>query len=231
MADLCIIPARSGSKRIPNKNIRSFLGEPIIAYAIKNALASDLFSEVMVSTDSPKIADMAKLLGASVPFLRSMKNSDDYATTADVILEVVQEYGSIGMKFESICLLYPTSPLLKRGRLKEGYEKMQQEALSTVFSVTEFSYPIQRSLRFKENKVLMNWPENLNARSQDLEAMYHDAGQFYWLRTEHFLREPKLFGENSSALVLDPLETQDIDTEDDWIMAELKYKMINKSKE
>lgn len=226
MSNIAIIPARGGSKRIPRKNIRDFLGKPIIADSIETALESGLFEEVMVSTDDEEIAEVAKKYGAKVPFMRSEENADDYASTVDVLVEVLQEYQQQGKYFENGCCVYPTAPLLKPSFLKSGYEKLINEDFSTVFPVVEFSYPIQRSLKLSEKgKLEMNWPRYLDSRSQDLSKAYHDAGQFYWFNVEGLLKEKKLFGNNSGALVLPSTSVQDIDTEEDWKLAEMKAKL------
>ncbi len=226
MKNLCIIPARGGSKRIPRKNIKPFLGKPIIAYSIEVALASGLFDEVMVSTDDEEIAEVARQYGAKVPFMRSAKTSDDWATTADVLLEVLEEYQNIGTDFKYGCCIYPTAPLLKQESLEEAHKLLVNEKYDSVFPVVEFSYPIWRSLKFKEaGKVVMNWPEHLNKRSQDLPKAYHDAGQFYWLDVSSFFQKPILFSDNSGVVVLGDLEVQDIDSAADWKLAELKAKL------
>lgn len=226
MKRLAIIPARGGSKRIPRKNIKSFLGKPIIAYSIEAALKSDLFDEVMVSTDDDEISEIAKKYGASVPFMRSESNANDYATTADVLLEVLKEYDR---SFDQACCIYPTAPLLRMARLKEGLELMEKEDFDTVFPIVEFSYPIWRSLKMDETqKVSMNWPENLNSRSQDLLKSYHDAGQFYWFDVDSFLKTKSLFTDATGSIIMKPEEVQDIDTIDDWKMAELKARLNQK---
>lgn len=226
MNSIAIIPARGGSKRIPRKNIRHFLGKPIIAYSIETALESGVFDEVMVSTDDDEIAEVAKKCGAKIPFMRSAENADDYATTVDVLVEVLQKYKEQEKYFENGCCIYPTAPLLKSSFLKGGYEKLINEIFSTVFPVVEFSYPIKRSLKLNDiGKVEMNWPEYLESRSQDLQKSYHDAGQFYWFNVEKLLKEKKLFGENSGAIVLPSTSVQDIDTEEDWKLAEMKAKL------
>lgn len=227
MSNVAIIPARGGSKRIPRKNIRDFLGKPIIAYSIETALESRLFEEVMVSTDNEEIAEVAKNYGAKVPFMRSKKNADDHATTVDVLVEVLYTFGEKNKRFENGCCIYPTAPLLKAKYLEKGYKKLLDEAFSTVFPVVEFSYPIERSLKLCEKgKVEMKWPEHLDSRSQDLPKAYHDAGQFYWFKVEELLKEKKLFGKNSGAIVLPNTSVQDIDTEEDWKLAELKAKLL-----
>lgn len=227
MSNLAIIPARGGSKRIPRKNIRNFLGKPIIAYSIETALESGLFDEVMVSTDDEEIAEVAKKYGAKVPFMRSNENADDHATTIDVLVEVLHSYQQQQTHFKNGCCIYPTAPLLKSSFLKSGYEKLINERFSAVFPVVEFSYPIQRSLKLREKgNAEMNWPEHLESRSQDLPKAYHDAGQFYWFNVEEILKEKKLFGNNSGAIVLPSTSVQDIDTEEDWKLAEMKAKLI-----
>ena len=225
MNNLAIIPARGGSKRIPRKNIRDFLGKPIIAYSIETALQSRMFEEVMVSTDDEEIAEIAKTYGAKVPFMRSASAADDFATTADVLLEVIDNYAQAGRRFTNGCCIYPTSPLLTTQTLQAAYEKMVTEKLNSVFPVIQFSYPIYRALAFSENRISMIWPENLNMRSQDLPPAYHDAGQFYWFNIESFLSDQKLFTDNSNAIVIDEKDAQDIDNETDWHLAELKFRL------
>lgn len=224
---LCIIPARGGSKRIPRKNIKDFLGKPIITYSIEAALKSGLFDEVMVSTDDEEIAQVAKQYGAKVPFMRSRENADDFATTSAVLMEVLDQYERAGKKFEFACCIYPTAPLIKTEKLKLGFDKLKNDQFQTVFPAVEFSYPIWRGLKktpIEEFKMV--WPENLNKRSQDLEAVYHDAGQWYWFSIEAFKKEQKLFGDNTSCIVLEATEVQDIDNLVDWKLAELKYDLL-----
>jgi pseudaminic acid cytidylyltransferase len=226
MRNLAIIPARGGSKRIPRKNIRRFLGKPIIAYSIEAALESGLFEEVMVSTDDDEIAEVSLKYGANVPFLRSVENADDHATTVNVLIEVLNNYKHQRMFFDNGCCIYPTAPLLKPSIIQSGYKKLIDENFSSVFPVVEFSYPIKRSLELKQSeKVAMNWPEHLESRTQDLPKAYHDAGQFYWFNVGQLLIEKKLFGFNSGAIVLSKTIVQDIDTEDDWKLAEMKAKL------
>lgn len=226
MSKLCIIPARGGSKRIPRKNIKHFLGKPIIAYSIEAALNSNLFDEVMVSTEDKEIAKIAKEYGAKVPFLRSMDKANDFAVLADVIDEVIVNYKKVSKVFDSICCILPTAPFVTSVLITKAYDKFVEENYDSVFPVLEFSFPIQRSLKIEKNKVDMVWGENLNARSQDLESRYHDSGQFYWLKEEAFIKYRKLFTANSGAVVISELNAQDIDTETDWKLAEIKYKLM-----
>lgn len=228
MSNLAIIPARGGSKRIPRKNIKYFLGKPIIAYSIEAAIKSNLFDEIMVSTEDQEIAEVAIKYGAKVPFFRSNENADDFATLVDVLIEVVNQYKSRDKTYEYICCILPTAPLTTTKRIKEAFEKLVVEDLDSVLPVVEFSYPIFRALDFDENnKLNMIWPENLKTRSQDLKPAYHDSGSFYWAKCIAMLEQKKLFCKNSSAILLKDTEVQDIDNETDWKLAELKFKFVN----
>jgi pseudaminic acid cytidylyltransferase len=230
MSNICIIPARGGSKRIPRKNIKTFLGKPIIAYSIEAALNSNLFDEVMVSTDDEEIAAIAIQYGAKVPFLRSDENSNDYADTVDVILEVLQNYNHMDKIFTYACCIYPTAPLIQIKHLKNAYQILVKHNFETVFPITSFSFPILRALQLDDySKVSMIWPENMTKRSQDLAPSYHDAGQFYWIKISDFEQNKKLYSDYTSCIILNELEVQDIDNESDWMIAELKYKLISKT--
>jgi N-acylneuraminate cytidylyltransferase len=231
MTSLAIIPARGGSKRIPRKNIKNFLGKPIITYSIEAAIKSNLFDEIMVSTDDKEIAKIALKYGAKVPFFRTDKNSDDYAVLAEVIEEVVKEYAKLNKEFDTVCCILPTAPFVSVHKIKKAYNMLIESNFNSVFPVLEFSFPIQRSLQFNTDKIEMVWSDYLNSRSQDLEPRYHDSGQFYWLQTMSFLKNKKLFTNNSGALIISQLEAQDIDTKTDWKLAEIKYKfMLNDKK-
>lgn len=226
MKTVCIIPARGGSKRIPRKNIKDFLGKPILAYSIEAALASGLFDEVMVSTDDEEIAAIAKQYGANVPFLRSAETANDYATTADVLLEVLAGYRAMGRDFEALCCLYATAPFVKAERLRECYDLLQGD-IDSAFTVVEYSYPIQRSLVMNGQLISMAYPEHKNSRSQDLEKHYHDAGQFYFSTVKNLVDNRSLWGAHTAPLVLSELEVQDLDTLTDWQLAELKYRLLH----
>jgi pseudaminic acid cytidylyltransferase len=225
---LAIIPARGGSKRIPRKNIRDFLGKPIIAYSIETALDSGLFSEVMVSTDDHEIAAVATRYGASVPFLRSKKASDDLASTVDVISEVFNEYERINKRFEFACCIYATAPFITKTRIQKGYEMLVNGNYDSVFPITRFSYPIWRALTITNSKIGMIWPENLDKRSQDLPPAFHDAGQWYWFNKTQIMKGGKLWTENSFGIEVSEMEVQDIDSESDWSLAELKFQLFLK---
>jgi len=227
MNNIAIIPARGRSKRIPRKNIKNFLGKPIIAYSIEATLNSNLFTEIMVSTDDEEIAEIALKYGAKVPFLRSKQNSDDYAGTSVVLLEVLNNYIEKNINFDLACCIYPTAPLLKQANIIKAHNLLINEKFDSVFPVVKFSYPIFRALKIENNKVKMIWEENLTKRSQDLPDAFHDSGQFYWFKVNEFLNSKKLFTENIGAIVLDENEVQDIDNETDWKLAEMKYKLLN----
>ncbi len=227
MKNICIIPARGGSKRIPRKNIKPFLGKPIIAYSIEAALKSELFDEVMVSTDDKEIAEIAIKYGAKVPFLRSAKNSDDFATTIDVVLEVISTYEKDNETYSNFCCLYPTAPFVSYQKLIEAYGTLEKNNLDSVFPIIQYGFPIQRALRIKDSLVKMVAPEHIHTRSQDLEPSYHDAGQFYWGDIETIKLKNKLWTDNSGFLIVSELEAQDIDNEVDWKLAEIKYKLAN----
>lgn len=224
MNNLAIIPARGGSKRIPRKNIKDFLGKPIIAYSIEAALESGLFRDVMVSTDDKEIADIAIKYGAKVPFLRSTENANDFATLADVIMEIVYQYIINGESPENICCILSTAPFVSELKISEAFNLLIKGKFDSVCPIVEFSSPILRALEITENNNLqMIWPENLLKRSQDLKPSYHDAGLFYWIRKNAILTEKTLFCKNGGALVLPETEVQDIDSLSDWRLAEFKY--------
>ena len=231
MKSLAIITARGGSKRIPGKNIRKFLGRPIMAYSIEAALNSGAFNEVMVSTDSHEIAELAAGLGASVPFMRSEKTSNDYATTSDVILEVLEEYAKMGEEITHACCIYPTAPFVTGEKLKLAMERLISEKADTVFPVLPFSYPPQRGLAVREGVVEFVYPEHTFTRTQDLEPMYHDAGQFYAINTAAFMKSHSVISGRVLPLIITELEAQDIDTETDWKLAELKYELMKEEQD
>lgn len=227
MSKIAIIPARGGSKRIPRKNVKDFLGKPIIAYSIIAALESEIFDEVMVSTDDDEIAEVAVKFGAKVPFTRSVENSNDFATTIDVLQEVLENYKKQNEVFEIGCCIYPTAPFVSVEKLKNAVQILNEGNFDSVYPVQQYSFPIQRAVYFEEGK--LNWvnPENALKRSQDLPPAYHDAGQFYMFRVEKLLKNKAILTSNSSGIIISELEAQDIDNETDWLLAELKYKLQN----
>lgn len=228
---LAIIPARGGSRRIPRKNVRRFCGKPIIEYSIRAAIDAGGFDEVMVSTDDAEIAEIARGAGASVPFLRSSTTANDHAGLAEVVLEVLARYGELGRTFGAFCCLLPTAPFVTPERLRHGRDLLATSGADTVVPVVAFSYPIQRALRVREGRCSMLWPENYPTRSQDLEPTYHDCGQFYWMRTASLIEQGRLFAADCVAVPLPDTEVQDIDSEDDWRIAELKYGLLHPPEE
>lgn len=221
---LCVIPARGGSKRIPRKNIRLFSGRPIIAWVIEIARLSGCFNEIMVSTEDEEIAKIAREWGASVPFMRRKETADDYSTTSDVLLEVIQNYHKQGQLYDLACCLYPTAALLSPDRLREGKKMMQSdEDLETVVSIIPFSHPIERALVIDNNRISWLQPQHTSTRTQDLRPAFHDAGQFYWFRISSFVKNPVLLGKSSAPIKLHKTEVCDIDNEYDWSLAEAMF--------
>lgn len=229
---LAIIPARGGSKRIKGKNIKPFLNKPIISYSIHAALESNLFDTVMVSTDSEEIATVARHFGAEVPFLRSPENSNDHASTVDALLEVLGNYYEKSQIFSLACCIYPTAPFVDSALLNQGYSLLKKYDYDSAFPVIQYSYPIQRALRVdKEGRVSMLHPEHLLSRSQDLESTFHDSGQFYWFRPRILAEKRSLWTDNTGVFPISELRAHDIDTYEDWKIAEFKYKLLLDGKE
>ena len=226
MKKIAIITARGGSKRIPHKNIKDFLGKPIMAYSIAAALESGLFDTVMVSTDDREIAEIAEKYGAEVPFFRSAETSNDFATTNDVLIEVLQEYQKRGTHFDIGCCLYPTAPFVTKQKLLDSFTAFEASDADSLIPVVQFSYPPKRGLVIRNDRLTFEYPEYLDTRSQDLEAVYHDVGQFYYFRTDAFLRNRKLMLGNILPYIVPELEVQDIDNQTDWEIAELKYRFM-----
>lgn len=227
MKSIAIITARGGSKRIPRKNIKPFLGRPILEYSIEAALQADMFHEVMVSTDDEEIAQAARKAGAKVPFLRSGKTSNDFATTADVVAEVIESYERTGMKFDRACCIYPTAPFVTANAIKTAMMLLEQEKADCVIPVVKFSFPPQRCVIIKNGRLTPKWPENMPKRSQDLEPYYHDCGQFYCLNVESFKKQKAIWMENAVPFIQDEKYVQDIDTPEDWTIAEMKYRILS----
>ena len=230
MSSIAIITARGGSKRIPHKNIKPFLGKPIIEYSIEAALNAGVFDEVMVSTDDEEIAHIAEAGGAKVPFFRSKENSADFSTTSDVIREVLKEYENRGQRFDYACCIYPTAPFLTAETIRDAMEILMDKKADSVVPVVKFSFPPQRAVVVRDGAIKMNMPEYALTRSQDLEPWYHDCGQFYCLNVESFLEQGFLVMDNTYPYYQDEMNVQDIDTVEDWEMAEMKMKLIRGSK-
>ena len=224
MKSLAIITARGGSKRIPGKNMKEFCGKPILAYSIEAALQSGLFDEVMVSTDSQEIAEIGRAFGASVPFMRTEATSNDYATTADVLKEVLSMYKERGQEFDLMCCIYPTAPFVTAEKLAAAYLKLEETGADSLMPVVPFSFPPQRAVVIRDNKLEYQYPEFASKRSQDLETIYHDCGQFYFCRIAAFEKYGTVITPNTTALVVPEEEVQDIDNYSDWHIAEVKYR-------
>ncbi|MBB5439638.1 N-acylneuraminate cytidylyltransferase [Pedobacter sp. AK017] len=231
MKNIAIIPARGGSKRILRKNIKDFYGKPILSYSIEAAKKSELFEDVIVSTDDEEIAEIAIKYGASVPFLRSSKNADDFATTASVLEEVLITLSGLSREYDNACCIYSTAPLISIEKLKLGYTCLLEQQRHTVFPVLKFNNSIWRGFEYGENGVTsMIWPEYENTRSQDMKDVYHDAGQWYWVNCIRFRNEVRFFTKNTSSILLEEFEAQDIDNAEDWFLAEKKFEYKNKLK-
>jgi len=228
MKSIAIITARGGSKRIPGKNIRNFLGKPILAYSIETALKSGIFDEVMVSTDSQEIAEVSKKYGANIPFMRSKKNSSDTATTGQALFEVIEFYKNMGQIYEYGCCIYPTAPFITPARLIEAYSMIQRPNTNVVIPIVKFPSPVMWALeKNNDNEIRFRWPENEFKRSQELDELYYDAGQFYFFNIDKFLLTNSLYTSTSVGLTISENEVQDIDTDHDWQMAEMKYVLLN----
>lgn len=222
MSIIAVITARGGSKRIPRKNIKEFMGKPMLAYAIEAAVNSKVFDEVMVSTDDVEIAEIAKQFGAKVPFMRSEKTANDFATTANVLDEVISEYKKRGKTFDELCCIYPCVPFLTADVINNAYEKFKTSGVDRLIPVVKYSFPIQRAFKLNEQGLLeYREPENAPKRSQDLEPMYHDVGMFYFYKTE------KMNSDKIAMLEMDEAMVQDIDNDSDWRMAEMKYRIMH----
>jgi N-acylneuraminate cytidylyltransferase len=222
-----VIPARGGSKRIPRKNIREFCGKPMIAWSIEAAIKSELFDQIVISTDDDEIADVATSLGAEVPFRRPEALADDHTATRPVVNHAIGEAEQRFGRPVYVCCIYPTAPFIQIDDLQRGYEQLIKSGADFAFTVTRFAYPIQRALKLSESgRVAMFQPEHRNTRSQDLEKAYHDAGQFYWGRTEAFLKDSDAFSADSMPIILPHWRVVDIDEQEDWKRAELLFRSL-----
>ncbi len=230
MSVVAVITARGGSKRIPGKNKKEFLGKPIICYSIEAALSSGLFDEVMVSTDDEEIAEIARKAGASVPFMRSEAAANDFATTDDVLMEVLEEYEKRGKEFQYMACLYPTAPFITAKKLKEAFRLLVENHASGVMPVVKFSFPPQRGMAVRNGRLEYCYPENAMKRSQDLEPMYHDCGQFYFYDVKKYRACRGDLEDGYVPLPMPETEVQDIDSLMDWKLAEIKYRMMRKEK-
>ncbi len=224
---LAVIPARGGSKRIPRKNIKPFCGKPMIAWSIEAARSSGCFDRIVVSTDDLEIADVARIHGADVPFMRPEELSDDYTGTIPVIAHAIQWHQQHDVSPEEVCCIYATAPFVTAADLQHGLQRLNNSGADYAFSVTSYAFPIQRAVRIGANgRVEMFYPEHFNTRSQDLEEAFHDAGQFYWGRASAWLAGKPIFSSAAAPVVLPRHRVQDIDTAEDWIHAELMFQAL-----
>jgi N-acylneuraminate cytidylyltransferase len=228
---IAIIPARGGSKRIPDKNIKPFFGKPMIAHIIERARASGVFDTVMVSTDSDSIAEVAKIHGAAVPFMRDASYATDRAGLDGVIVEVLERYKAMGRRFKYGCCLLATSPMMLPEDVSRGYDALKAADSRMAVAVTSFPYCIFRAFTHDDNgRAVMVWPENLRRHSQEFPETFHDAGMFYWFETERFLANPHEFFADAVPVFIPRDRVQDIDTPEDWAHAETLYgRLVNKA--
>ncbi len=231
MGKVAIIPARGGSKRIPNKNIKVFAGQPIISYSINAAKDSKLFDRIILSTDSKEIAEIGKSYGAEVPFMRPSELADDYTGTVEVLIHALNWLNVHDKFYKYFCCIYATAPFLNKVYINKAFDILRENKAVSAFSVTSYPYPIFRALKIDtNNRVKMFWPEHLHSRSNDLSEAYHDAGQFYWCDTEKFLKEEIVFSSDSVPVILPRYLAQDIDTPEDWETAEKLFLTLKSQK-
>jgi pseudaminic acid cytidylyltransferase len=225
---LCVIPARGGSKRIPRKNIKLFCGKPMIEWSIVAALQSGCFDQVVVSTDDVEISEVALRCGAQVPFIRPAELSDDHSGTVAVIAHAIEWFAAQGRLPDQVCCLYATAPFVSGEDLRRGLKILAESGADYAFSVTSYAFPIQRAIRITgAQSIEMFNPEHFNTRSQDLEEAFHDAGQFYWGRASAWRQGKMIFGPGSLPVLLPRHRVQDIDTNEDWLMAEYLYHALS----
>ena len=220
---IAVIPARGGSKRVPRKSVKDFLGKPVIAFAIETLRESELFGHIVVSTDDEEIAGIARQYGAEVPWRRPAELSDDIATTDSVVAHAVVECTALYGAFDQGCCVYPVNPLLTAEMLRQGLAELERRRAASAFPVVPYDFPLEQALLLEDGRPRFRWPEAVCKRSQDLPVHYHDAGMFYWFDVGRFQQEPALFSNDSVAFEVDPLLCQDVNTPEDWALAELKY--------
>lgn len=224
---LAVIPARGGSKRIPRKNIKPFCGKPMIAWSIEAALQSGCFDAVVVSTDDAEIAEVARIHGATVPFMRPAELADDHAGTIPVIRHAIEWHQQHGQEPNQVCCIYATAPFVHAEDLQRGLRVLDETGCDYAFSVTSYAFPIQRAIRVTpQGRVEMFHPEHFNTRSQDLEEAFHDAGQFYWGQASAWLAGKPIFSRDTAPVILPRHRVQDIDTPEDWVRAEWMFKAL-----
>jgi pseudaminic acid cytidylyltransferase len=226
---LAIIPARGGSKRIRRKNIRNFAGKPIIAWSIEAAQKSGCFDRIIVSTDDSDIGHIARTFGAETPFARPAELSDDHTTTVPVVAHAIEWALQNGIPVTEACCIYATAPFIMASDIRSCWEILSRQNSDYVFPVTSYAYPIQRALKInKDGRIEMTSPELTDTRSQDLVAAYHDAGQFYWGRTDSWINRVPILSASAIPHVLPRYRVQDIDTEEDWRYAEIIFDLLGR---
>lgn len=224
---LAVFPVRSGSKRIPHKNIKQFCGKPIISWPLDVAKKSGLFEHILVSTDDENIAEVAKSYGAEIPFIRPSELADDFTGTTEVIAHAVSWILEQKWQPTAVCCIYATAVFFSVDDLKKGYEALIGGDWSYAFSVTDFEYPIFRSFKeHPEGGVEMFFPECFDMRSQDLPVAFHDATQFYWGKPDAWLNRQKIFSRSSCPVKIPRWRVMDIDTQNDWKRAEFMFRML-----
>ncbi|HMS04442.1 MAG TPA: pseudaminic acid cytidylyltransferase [Burkholderiaceae bacterium] len=225
--NIAIIPARGGSKRIPRKNVRNFCGKPMLAWPIEAAKDSNLFGEILVSTDDEEIAEIATAYGAITPFIRPPELSNDHAGTAEVVVHALNWGRQQGWRVEAACCIYATAPFVTVNDLVRGLHVLRSSQCTYAFSVTDYPASIFRSFEpLREQGVRMVFPEMYHKRSQDLPTVWHDAGQFYWALPHTWLTDSCVFSKNSAPVFIPRWRVQDIDTPDDWRRAELIFNIM-----
>jgi pseudaminic acid cytidylyltransferase len=223
--NVAVIPARGGSKRISRKNIREFAGQPIIAWSIQAAMSAGCFDRIIVSTDDEEIVAVAREYGATVPFMRPAELADDHATTLAVMQHAVTALGIESEDLSLVCCLYPAAPFIEAQDLLAARDVLTEADWDYVIPVTRFAYPIERAVRLSaDSSIEMVYPEHRNARSQDLNENFHDAGQFYWGKSTAFAAQRPLFSERSASIILPRYRVHDIDTPEDWETAERSWR-------
>jgi pseudaminic acid cytidylyltransferase len=227
--NLAIIPARGGSKRIPRKNIKLFLGKPVIQYAIELAKSFKPFNSIIISTDDNEIEEIGIKNGVKTPFRRSESTANDFATLSDVLLEVLTEYQKLNIKVDNVCVILPTSPLITHEILNQAYEKFINNNFSAIIPLVKYQHPIQRALKITSGteKVSMINPDNYTMRTQDCDEAFYDSGQFYWINVKDFLIEKTILMNNIGAIEVKSDRCHDIDNIEDWRLAEMKYRWLN----
>ena len=228
---IAIIPARKGSKRIKNKNIKRFAGKPIIYWSIKMAQKSKLFDKIIVSTDCPKIAKISKKFGAEIPFLRPKKFSDDFVNVYQVVQHAIKWFKKKDIFFKDVCCIYPTAPFISKKLIHDGLNLLNRKKKLFSFVATTFPHSIERAFEIKGNgEIVPVSKKNETKRSQYFKTMYHDVGQLYWGKPEAFLKSKKIFSNNSVAIKIPRFLAHDINTPEEWSKAELVFKTLKKNK-